>query len=55
MESWMVNETPVKNTVNDFNPGLPYAEDPSWKTITRMRYTKSDYENILWLFGGRSR
>ena len=32
MESWLVNETPVKNSSKEFNPGLPVM--PAINTIT---------------------
>jgi len=53
VDSWMVQETPVKNPVNDYNPSLSaMPRDP----YGRPHYggaSKSDYENYLWLFGGR--
>jgi hypothetical protein len=55
MESWMVNETPVKNATRDFNPGLPVI--PNNQNYHRRidGYTKKDYEDYGWLFGGMRR
>jgi len=54
MESWMVNETPVKNSSKDFNPGLPVM--PNNNNHYRPNgITKQDYEQYNWLFGGRRR
>jgi hypothetical protein len=55
MESWMVNETPIKNGTRDFNPGVPVM--PSNQNYHRRvdGYTKKDYEDYGWLFGGMRR
>jgi hypothetical protein len=55
MESWMVNETPVRNTNKDFNPGIPVM--PNNQNYNRRidGYTKKDYEDYGWLFGGMRR
>lgn len=51
MESWMVNETPVKNTSNDFNPGLPVMPGGINQHRMNRSATKEDYQNHSWLFG----
>ena len=53
MESWMVNETPVKNSSKDFNPGLPVMPNTSHHRPNGI--TKEDYNEYSWLFGGRRR
>ena len=53
MESWMVNETPVKNTSKDFNPGLPVMPNTSHHRPNGI--TREDYNEYSWLFGGRRR
>jgi len=52
MESWMVNETPVKNATRDFNPGLPVMPNNQNHHRRIDGYTKKDYEDYGWLFGG---
>ena len=51
MESWMVNETPVKNTSNDFNPGIPSMPGGINHYRTGSNPTRDDYKNNSWLFG----
>jgi hypothetical protein len=55
VESWMVNETPVRNSNKDFNPGIPVI--PNNQNYHRRvdGYTKKDYEDYGWLFGGMRR
>jgi len=53
MESWMVNETPVRNTSRDFNPGLPVMPNNDHRRPGGI--TKTDYEQYSWLFGGNKR
>jgi hypothetical protein len=52
MESWMVNETPVRNTSKDFNPGLPVMPNNYNDHRRPNGITKDDYNNYGWLFGG---
>jgi hypothetical protein len=52
MESWMVNESPVKNTSKDFNPGLPVMPNNVNNHRRINGFTKKDYEDYGWLFGG---
>ena len=50
VESWTVNETPVKGSMKDFNPGIPmgnYGRDNQ----KFGQPTQSDYQKYLWLFG----
>jgi len=51
MESWMVNETPVKNTSKDFNPGLPVIPGGMNQYRHNREASKQDYQNNSWLFG----
>ena len=53
MESWMVNETPVKNSSKDFNPGLPVMPNTGHHRPNGV--TREDYNEYSWLFGGRRR
>jgi hypothetical protein len=56
MESWLVNETPVKNSSKEFNPGLPVMPANQYNHHRRIDgYTKKDYEDYGWLFGGNRR
>jgi len=55
MESWMVNESPIKNTSKDFNPGLPVIPNNINNHRRINGYTKKDYEDYGWLFGGMRR
>ena len=55
MESWMVNESPVKNTSKDFNPGVPVMPNNYNDHRRPNGYTKKDYEDYGWLFGGMRR
>ena len=50
VESWTVNETPVRGSMKDFNPGLSmgnYGRDNQ----KFGQPTQSDYQKYLWLFG----
>lgn len=53
VDSWMVQETPVKNPVNDYNPSLSAMPTDPYGRPHHGGASKSDYENYLWLFGGR--
>ena len=56
VDSWTVNENPIKNPVQDFNPSLSaMPNDPYGGGNRRMGGSpnKDDYQNYLWLFGGR--
>ena len=53
VDSWMVQETPVKNPVNDYNPSLSAMPRDPYGRPHHGGASKSDYENYLWLFGGR--
>jgi len=55
MESWMVNESPVKNTSKDFNPGIPVMPNNYRDHRRPNGFTKKDYEDYGWLFGGMRR
>jgi hypothetical protein len=50
VSSWTVQETPVKNTSSDFNPGVPVMPiDNMRKSYSEI--TKKDYQEYSWLFG----
>ena len=52
IDSWTTETNTFKESSQNFNPGLPV--DPNnnfW--YGRNQATKSDYENYLWLFGGK--
>lgn len=51
MESWLVNETPVKNTSNDFHPSLSALPGGINHNRHRGQATKQDYQDNSWLFG----
>jgi len=51
MESWLVNETPVKNTSNDFHPSLSALPGGINHNRNRGQATKQDYQDNSWLFG----
>jgi hypothetical protein len=51
MESWLVNETPVKNTSNDFHPSLSALPGGINHNRHRGQVTKQDYQDNSWLFG----
>ena len=51
MESWLVNETPVKNTSNDFHPSLSALPGGINHNLNRGQATKQDYQDNSWLFG----
>ena len=53
VDSWMVQETPVKNPVQDYNPSLSAMPRDPYGRTHHGGASKSDYENYLWLFGGR--
>ena len=53
VDSWMVQESPVKNPVNDYNPSLSAMPRHPYGRPHHGGASKSDYENYLWLFGGR--
>ena len=51
MESWLVNETPVKNTSNDFHPSLSALPGGINHNRHRGQATRQDYQDNSWLFG----
>jgi len=51
MESWLVNETPVKNTSNDFHPSLSALPGGINHNRHRGHATRQDYQDNSWLFG----
>ena len=51
MESWLVNETPVKNTSSDFNPSFPAMPGGINHNRNRGQATRQDYQDNSWLFG----
>jgi len=53
VDSWYVQETKVNNPVDNYNPSLSALPNDPYRNSGRGGATKSDYENYLWLFGGR--
>lgn len=53
MESWMVQETPVKNVSKDFNPGIPVMGNNS-NNSNNQNELKENYIKYGWLFGHKS-
>jgi hypothetical protein len=52
IESWTTETNVFRDSHANFNPGLPV--DPyGLNNYSKNTLTKSDYENYLWLFGGR--
>lgn len=51
MDSWMVNETPIKNTSNEFNPNIPVTTIGTNHRKFGNNPTKDDYKKNSWLFG----
>jgi hypothetical protein len=52
IESWTSETNVFRDSSSNFNPGLP--SDPfGMSNYGRNEATKNDYENYLWLFGGR--
>ena len=53
IDSWAVHETPIKNPVQDYNPTLSAFNHDPYGRQHGGGVSKSDYENYLWLFGGK--
>jgi hypothetical protein len=55
VDSWTVNENPVKNPIGNFNPSVPTMTVDPYGNQHRMggNPSRSDYQDYLWLFGGR--
>lgn len=53
VDSWYVQETPVTNPVDNYNPSLSALPNDPYRNGRTGNATKSDYENYLWLFGSR--
>ena len=52
IDSWTSETNTFRDSSSNFNPGLP--SDPfGMSNYGRNEATKNDYENYLWLFGGR--
>jgi len=51
MDSWMVNETPVKSSTRNFNPALTSTGMGINHQRMGQEATKQDYQNNSWLFG----
>jgi hypothetical protein len=52
IDSWTTETTMFKESSQNFNPGIPVSSNGNFG-YDRNQVTKSDYENYLWLFGGR--
>ena len=53
VDSWMVQETPVTNPVDNYNPSLSTMHRDPYGRPQHGGASKSDYEKYLWLFGGK--
>lgn len=51
VNSWTVQETPVKHTSSDFNPGVPVIPNNDNLRRGYSEATKRDYQQHSWLFG----
>lgn len=53
VDSWTVQESAVRNPIDDFNPSTPMGADPFGIGGGNRGggATKNDYQNYLWLFG----
>ena len=53
VDSWTVQETSIRNPIDDFNPSTPMGSDPFGIGGGNRGggATKNDYQNYLWLFG----
>ena len=51
MESWLVNETPVKNTSSNFNPSISAMPGGINHNRNTGQATRQDYQDNSWLFG----
>lgn len=51
VNSWTVQETPVKHTSSDFNPGVPVMPNNDNLRRGYSDATKRDYQQHSWLFG----
>jgi hypothetical protein len=52
IDSWATETNTFKDSHQNFNPGIPVANYGDFNP-NRSHLTKSDYENYLWLFGGK--
>jgi len=52
IDSWTTETNTFKESSQNFNPGLPVDPNNNFG-YGRNQATKSDYENYLWLFGGK--
>lgn len=52
IDSWAIHNTPINNPVDSYNPSLSAFNDPYGRP-NQGGPSKSDYQNYLWLFGGR--
>jgi len=52
IDSWTTETNTFKESSQNFNPGLPVDPNNNFG-YGRNQPTKSDYENYLWLFGGK--
>jgi len=52
IDSWTTETSLFKESSQNFNPGIPVSSNGNFG-YERNQVTKSDYQNYLWLFGGR--
>ena len=54
VDSWTIQESPITNPVDNYNPSLTMFNNERYGNPHRGgQMSKSEYENYLWLFGGR--
>tara|TARA_R110000803_G_scaffold4597_1_gene15434 strand:+ start:1342 stop:3120 length:1779 start_codon:yes stop_codon:yes gene_type:complete len=54
VDSWTVQESVVRNPIDDFNPSLSMYNGGDYnQQRSGGQATKSDYQNYLWLLGGK--
>ena len=53
VDSWYVQESKITNPIDNYNPSLSALPNDPYRYSGRGGATKSDYENYLWLFGGK--
>jgi hypothetical protein len=52
IESWTTEKRDFKDSSSNFNPGIPVDIYNQYRSGS-YQTTKNDYENYLWLFGGK--
>ena len=52
INSWTTESTTFKDSHQNFNPSIPVTNF-NYSSVSNHSVTQKDYENYLWLFGGR--